>query len=96
MNLADPDSGEPVEIPMLPLWVDNWVRLGLVEVHYVLLTASGEDSYDWAEGRPEVMRAREELSGMELGRGILMPTQFGKAFAVAVAPHDFEGDAPPI
>jgi hypothetical protein len=75
-ELEDEDTHEPSEEPSLPVWVDNWIRLGLVEVDYTrYLTAEGR--YAWVEGRPEFIRLeqtdRRGKGGIEVQRGILRP-----------------------
>ena len=78
------NKSEPSEIPELPAMVDNWVRLGLVQVTYGLF--KGGDAYDWVDSRPEIIRAREEhgSTSVWVKRGMIQPTSFGKMFATAV------------
>lgn len=77
---------EVVEIPKLAAYVDNWVRLGLVEVSYSsYVTRPG--AYDWALERPEARRRMavlEENETFDLDKGFIRSTDFGKAFAEAV------------
>jgi hypothetical protein len=79
-------GGEPVENEQLPLWIDNWVRLRLVEARYdEFVTDEGE--YAFAETRPEVLRARaalDEGDELEIVRGLLKRTDFGNRFQAAV------------
>lgn len=57
-------NGLPIHDPMIPTYVDNWVRLKLVEVQYdAALTQSG--AYDWASGRPEAAVAQEQIDSMK-------------------------------
>ena len=73
---------------MLPVWVDNWVRLGLIEVDYTRHLVSDE-RYLWAEERPELERlGRSDTRGkgaFTLGKGMVRTTDFGKRFLVAVS-----------
>lgn len=80
-------AGEPFEHPSMAVYIDNWVRLGLVTVHYDgWLTTPGV--YDWIESRPELKRhrAKHELENVMIAydRGYLAPTAFGIRFMSAV------------
>lgn len=100
IKLADLGTGEPAEETSMAVWVDNWVRLGLVEVDYKRSLVA-EGSYDWIEERPEVLRLIEldprGRDAVKLAKGMLRPTDFGLRFASAVAPETVEvaeGGAP--
>jgi hypothetical protein len=76
-----------IEHPSMSMYIDNWIRLGLVTVDYdAWLRATG--AYDWAETRPELERHRalhpEEGIVVTYERGILRPTDFGRSFIAAV------------
>jgi len=82
-----------VELPMAPVYVDNWTRLGLFIADYdAWLTAEGR--YDWAEKRPELerLRAEFETDGRKVvwEKGVLRITDFGRRFrsAIAAPPED--------
>ncbi len=82
-------GGPPGEEPSLPVWVDNWVRLGLIDVDYgAHLTADG--MYDFVRERPEYMRlvAMDERGegAIDVDQGLLRPTDFGRRFRAAVSP----------
>jgi hypothetical protein len=67
--------------------VDNWIRLGLVEVDYLShITDLG--SYSWIEENPAYIRAKQmhktEGESIIYGRGVLEITELGKQFARAV------------
>lgn len=69
-------------------FVDNWIRLGLVEVDYGAYLKA-DRAYHWANTAPEVMDTRDQVQGadgqsVEFDRGILEPTKFGRNFARAV------------
>jgi hypothetical protein len=73
---------------LLPTYVDNWVRLGLVDVQYDEHLARAA-AYDWVEEHPDFKAAKENqrdpvIISVEFVRGILRPTAFGVAFAKAV------------
>jgi hypothetical protein len=56
-------DGSPLVDPMIPTYVDNWVRLKLVTVSYdTSLTADG--SYDWELLRPERLISQKNLDEM--------------------------------
>jgi len=59
LPLADTNTGEPAEEPSLPVWIDNWIRLGLIEVDYGRYLTD-EDRYAWVEGRPEFVRLEQD------------------------------------
>ena len=88
LNLrAGPEQNLPIENSALPAMIDNWSRLGLVEVDYNQhLTAPA--SYEWVEKRPEVVRLRlereNEKQKVTHQKGVLIRTQLGQRFASAV------------
>ena len=71
----------------LPAMVDNWIRLGLVEVDYQKWLTD-DSAYAWVEQRPEFERLRatheSETRKVTYQRGLLIRTQFGLQFAAAV------------
>jgi len=77
----------PIENPRLPAMIDNWSRLGLVEVDYNQHLTDAA-SYEWVEQRPEVVRLRQERDTETVKvthqKGILIRTQLGLRFAAAV------------
>ncbi len=95
-NTIDPNTGVALVEPRLPLYVDNWVRLGLVEAsNQIMLKRDG--AYEWIESRPEMMQAREihkSLPDRSVGvqKGVLMPTALGLQFAEAVTPPVAPGE----
>ena len=88
LPLADTNTGELAEEPSLPVWIDNWIRLGLIEVDYGRYLAD-EDRYAWVEGRPEFVRLEQDdqrgKDGIDVGRGSLRATDFGARFLAAVS-----------
>ena len=87
MDLRDSESAQPVENPNLPAMVDNWLRLGLVEVDYGKFVV-GEERYAWVENRPEYKRLKTENESEEkkvtYERGCMIRTALGLKFAAAV------------
>lgn len=95
LNIRDND-GAPLLDQRIPTFVDNWIRLGLVEVRYdAWLTKDG--SYAWVEERPEWLAFKQEVEATtfvpredaesisaEYQQGVLAPTAFGRSFGVAV------------
>jgi len=88
LPLAATNTGELAEEPSLPVWIDNWIRLGLIEVDYGRYLAD-EDRYAWVEGRPEFVRLEQDdqrgKDGIDVGRGSLRATDFGTRFLAAVS-----------
>ena len=87
LNLMDSGTALPVENPKTPAMVDNWIRLGLVDVDYAKqLTAP--DIYAWVNGRPEVVRYRQEHESetrkLSFQNGVIARTALGIQFAKAV------------
>ncbi|NLR74392.1 DUF4393 domain-containing protein [Leeia aquatica] len=80
-------AGIRVENPMTSAMIDNWIRLGLVEIRYDVWLDE-PFSYSWVELRPEYIRfAGSSLVDKEevtYQRGGLMRTELGKRFAAAV------------
>lgn len=60
MDISHPVTRQPVVDPRLPAMVDNWVRLGLVEVSYTDFLANSPKymRYKWAQDRPEFKRLK--------------------------------------
>jgi hypothetical protein len=87
MGLIDAQEGNPVENPYLAAMVDNWIRLGLVAVHYNQWLV-GQEAYDWVETRPEYIKIREQHENEKVKlayqKGTIIRTQFGQRFAAAV------------
>ena len=63
MSLVDDEVGEHKEDLRLPAKIDNWIRLGLIEVTYEASLVN-DDSYKWVEQRPEYRRCCEESAAV--------------------------------
>lgn len=87
LNLGDPATGAPVEDPQLPAMIDNWIRLGLVEVTYDK-HLTDPAFYAWADQRPEFLRLSEapqpDESKVQYQKGFMERTELGKRFANAI------------
>lgn len=87
LNLTDSKTSSPVENPKTPAMVDNWLRLGLVDVDYAK-HLNAADSYAWVENRPEIARFRQghesETRKLSFANGIIVRTALGVQFAKAV------------
>lgn len=87
INLIDLPSKLSVENPRLPAMIDNWIRLGLVEVAYDKYLQDIAH-YSWAEQRPEYLHLSETLNSdeqkIEFVKGIIQRTELGKQFATAI------------
>jgi hypothetical protein len=90
-NLLDWHSGlgDVLDDDLLDVFIDNWIRLGLVSVTYTE-SISGEHAYDWVDQRPEFIRYQESMSVIDssnhvtFDRGVLRRTPFGLRFLRAV------------
>jgi hypothetical protein len=91
LDLVQRPSGGPLVLGELPIWVDNWQRLGLVGLTYTeWLSNSGDDAdlYGWAKERPEYLslvtkieeRGLSETREAAYDRGILRATPLGLRF----------------
>lgn len=80
------EDGVTIESPHLPAMVDNWIRLGLVEVRYDTWI-QGQAAYEWAKIRPEfiTLKAKHETQNVSVQhqKGIMRVTAFGLQFAIA-------------
>lgn len=77
-------NGHPTFDPGRALQIVNWVRLGLVTVDYDK-TLTAEARYAWVDANPQVAVSRrdfdtEEFRRVEIQRGVLEVTAFGRAF----------------
>jgi hypothetical protein len=89
----DDGSQRQADEPEYALFVDNWIRLGLITVDY-LSSLSDKSRYDWANTAPAVIKAREQYDTdsdqrVDIQHGVLRATALGKAFfrTVIVPPH---------
>lgn len=87
LNLTDDEAGLPVEDQRLPAMIDNWVRLGLVEVAYDK-HLNDAVHYSWVEQRPEFERLKQKLlpdkATIKYQKGLLIRTELGIRFAKAI------------
>lgn len=94
LPLTDPETGDPVEEHSLPVWVDNCVRLGLVEVSY-MRSFVADERYEWVEDRPELLRLSQMdergRDSLKVNKGVMLIRDFGRRFATAVLPET-DGD----
>lgn len=79
------ESGQPVQNSSYVAMVDNFIRLGLVEVNYAVHLVA-DKAYDWVEKRPEYISAlsTEDDGDVYFSKGIIEVISFGKKFAVSV------------
>ena len=90
LDLTDDETGLPIVEPLIGQMVDNWIRLGLVEVHYDLWLISA-NAYSWVSSRPELQTCKDQVASDKGGvfhqRGFIKRTDLGSAFANAVSIH---------
>lgn len=89
LNLTNSSTGEPTEVPGITEIIDNWIRLGLVQVDYdKFVTGTGKDSYGWVTSRPEFIRLKSTSESstheVKVQQGVMAGTAFGARFAAAV------------
>ena len=88
IQLVESETGLPAEELSIAVWIDNWIRLGLVEVDYSRAFVALA-RYDYIEKRPEFARlAESDARGKEsltVEKGILRSTNFGSRFLEAVS-----------
>lgn len=87
-NYVSMATQQPMRLPRFPAMLENWSRLGLVEIHYDAWLAD-ENAYKWVEARPEYI----ELKGLHdspeepvsFSKGYARVTHLGTEFAAAIA-----------
>jgi hypothetical protein len=81
-------------VPESESWMDNWMRLGLVEVDYVG-SFSDKRYYDWVVNRPEMHMGPpdEDAPALDFTKGYVRRTAFGARFAAAAIPKATEKSA---
>jgi hypothetical protein len=98
LNWTEGVGGEPKEVPYAAVYMDNWARLGLVTLDYSNHLLA-ENSYDWAEARPEYIRWCQEhvVEGrtVKWDKGIFRVTDFGQRFGEAVGIMTLPQPLPP-
>ncbi|PWF79795.1 DUF4393 domain-containing protein [Kocuria rosea] len=88
------ERGEPTVVRHLATYVDNWVRLGLVDTSYSSYLTR-ENAYDWVKERPEYSDAikkiatdatlQQDIATVEFDKGYIRLSDFGQLFAQAVS-----------
>jgi len=91
VGLANSQTGEEVDMPEFPAMIDNWVRLGLIEVTYDRFITQ-EHFYAWVENRKlyQELKAKHDRPGQAVifQKGSMVRTAFGLQFARAVGMFD--------
>jgi hypothetical protein len=87
LHLTKAATGEIVEDARVPAFIDNWVRLGLVQIDFSKQQAE-PNAYEWVEQRPEYLKLKsaheDKTRKVTYERGFLEPTSLGRIFATAV------------
>ncbi len=84
------DMSKRIEDSQMPAHIENWIRLGLIEVSYIRWFTD-DAHYKPFDDRPELIRARSQESESQkinVEKGMLERTHFGKQFAEAVSMFD--------
>lgn len=88
VDCRDTKTNEPVRMPRFPAMLENWARLGLVEIRYDEWIQN-EGAYRWVESRPEYQELRRRHHSEELpvsfSKGYVRVTHLGEEFAKAIA-----------
>lgn len=85
-NLVD-ENHNPARSENFPFWLDNWHRLGIVEVLYDTWLEPEKERYEWVKKRPEYQEVHEGLKENEqivIVKGVVRFTQFGAKLAAAL------------
>lgn len=87
MDLRDHKTGERIENPRFAAMVENFIRLGIVQVSYEIFAAA-PGAYAWVDERPEYKKFKllfeDENVKVSFQQGIIRRTKFGIQFAYAV------------
>lgn len=87
LNIININNGAPIENPQISAIVDNWIRLGLVDVSYDTYLID-DSQYSWAKNRPEFLKLsimpQIGESKVEYQKGVMQCTALGKRFAKAI------------
>lgn len=87
LNLRDSDTDSQIVNRKIAAMVDNWIRLGLVNVDYGHKLYN-EDLYSWVEDRQEIVWHRQayenETQKINITKGVIVRTALGIQFAQAV------------
>ncbi|WP_185879088.1 DUF4393 domain-containing protein [Variovorax sp. MHTC-1] len=92
MDARNEQTGERAEMPELPVFVDNWTRLGLIMVAYDL-RMTDELAYEFATQRPEYLELTKSVPEgctLTVAKGVIQPTQFGLEFGRAVGTSEIK------
>ena len=88
VDVKDTNTQNPVRLPRLPAMLENWARLGLVEIHYDAWIQEA-DAYSWVESRPEYEELKRihhtEETPVSFSKGYVRVTHLGEEFAKAIA-----------
>jgi len=87
------DTTIPAVEPRLTMWIENWARLGLVDVDYGVArkpAIAGSDPYAWVSERPEFLEASSLVPEGDPGEvkwatGLIALTDYGQSFRAAVS-----------
>lgn len=87
VNFIEENERRPAENARFSAMIENWIRLGLVNVDYTKHPAD-KSAFDWVEKRPEFIKLKEACESEErmvtYEKGAISRTDFGAQFAAAV------------
>lgn len=87
LDICDENTKLPISNKTFPVMIDNWIRLGLVTVDYIV-QLNRDNAYSWVEEREEFIELSQKCASVEkeaiYKKGIIEATSFGKQFAKIV------------
>ena len=95
INLIDPVSGVRYENEMLPAFIENWIRLGLVDVDYNSYLMNEQKYYSWIPTHPKYLEVKaavdlevDKTLSVDVVNGIMTRTYFGSTFCEIIGIED--------
>lgn len=86
VNTSSTLTKQPVAIEMMPAYIENWVRLGLMTIDYGSHLADPK-AYDWVTKRPEYtsitlpeVDTGEFQPTIDIAKGLMIRTKYGEIF----------------
>jgi len=82
-NYIEVPEGLTADFEALAVYVDNWVRLGLMDITYDVEAPHqppAPDPYVWVQQRPDYPKITGEGVVISFDKGLLRVTDFGRRF----------------
>ncbi|WP_372164876.1 DUF4393 domain-containing protein [Xanthomonas euvesicatoria] len=88
VDLIDSTTREPIRLSRFPAMLENWSRLGLVDIRYDAWIKD-DSAYNWVEVRPEYLELKglheSPENSVSFSKGYVHVTHLGAEFAEAIA-----------